>query len=62
MVALEASKGMQMHHMDVTTAILYAPLDEEVYMEHPEGTVLPGSEGKVMRLLKCLYGLKQSPR
>ena len=62
MVALGASKGMQMHQMDVTTAFLYAPLDEEVYMEQPEGTVLSGSEGKVMRLLKCLYGLKQSPR
>ena len=62
MVALGASKGMQMHQMDVTTAFLYAPLDEEVYMEQPEGTVFPGGEGKVMRLLKCLYGLKQSPR
>ena len=62
MVALGASKGMQMHQMDVTTAFLYAPLDEEVYMEQPEGTVVSGEEGKVMRLLKCLYGLKQSPR
>ena len=62
MVALGASKGMQMHQMDVTTAFLYAPLDEEVYMEQPEGTMLSGSEGKVMGLLKCLYGLKQSPR
>ena len=31
-------------------------------MEQPEGTVKEGDEGKVMRLLKCLYGLKQSPR
>ena len=62
MVALGASKGMQMHQMDVTTAFLYAPLDEEVYMEQLEGTVLLGSEGKFMRLLKCLYGFKQSPR
>lgn len=31
-------------------------------MEQPEGTVREGDEGKVMRLLKCLYGLKQSPR
>ena len=62
MVALGASRGLEMHQMDVTTAFLYAPLDEEVYMEQPEGTVVPGEEGKVMRLLKCLYGLKQSPR
>ena len=62
MIALGASKGLEMHQMDVTTAFLYAPLDEEVYMEQPEGTVVSGEEGKVMRLLKCLYGLKQSPR
>ena len=62
MVALRTAKNMEMHLMDVTTTFLYAPLEEEVYMEQPEGTVLPGNEGKVMRLLKCLYGLKQSPR
>ena len=62
MVALGASRGMSMHQMDVTTAFLYAPLEEEVYMEQPEGTVKEGDQGKVMRLLKCLYGLKQSPR
>ena len=62
LVALGASKGLQMHQMDVTTAFLYAPLEEEVFMEQPEGTVLPGDEGKVMWLRKCLYGLKQAPR
>ena len=61
LVALGASKGLEMHQMDVTTAFLYAPLEEEVYMERPEGTVEEG-DGRVMRLLKCLYGLKQSPR
>ena len=62
MVALGTAKSMNMHQMDVTTAFLYAPLEEDIYMEQPEGTVREGDEGKVMRLLKCLYGLKQSPR
>lgn len=62
LVAMGASKGMKMHQMDVTTAFLYAPLEEVVYMEQPEGTVEEKNQGKVMRLLKCLYGLKQSPR
>lgn len=43
--------------MDVNTTFLYAPLEEQ-----PEGTMLLGNEGKVMRLLKCLYSLKQAPR
>ena len=49
--------------MDVTTAFLYADLDEEVFMEIPEGMF--GDEdmfGKVLLLLKALYGLKQSSR
>ena len=62
MVALVTSKNMAMHQMDVTTAFLYAPLEEEVYMEKPKGTLLPGNEGKVIRLLKCLYGLNKAPR
>ena len=37
-------------------------LEEEVYVEHPPGFVIPGSESKVCRLRKALYGLKQAPR
>ena len=55
-MALGTAKGMHHHQMDVTTAFLYAPLEEEVYMEQPEGTVLPGNENKVMRLIKCHRG------
>ena len=51
-----------MHQVDVTTAFLYAPLEEEVHMEQPEGKAKKGEEGKVWRLLKCLYGPKQAPR
>lgn len=31
-------------------------------MEQQEGTMQPGSKGKVMRLLKCLFGLNQTPQ
>ena len=61
LIALAASLGWQLDQMDVTTAFLYAKLEEETYVDIPEG-VAPGGEGKVWRLRKCLYGLKQSPR
>ena len=47
----------------MTTAFLYADLDEEVFMKTPEGMF--GEENmssKVLLLLKALYGLKQSSR
>ena len=46
--------------MDVSTALLYADLEEVTFVEIREGVT--GVEGMVWRILKCLYGLKQSPR
>jgi hypothetical protein len=52
--------------MDVITAFLNPVLQEEVYMELPEGiqpTSASASGGKLYcRLKKSLYGLKQAPR
>ena len=62
MLAAAASEGMHMEQLDVTTAFLYANLEEEVYLEIPEGMFGEEMPGKVLRLFKALYGLKQSPR
>ncbi|KAK4364469.1 hypothetical protein RND71_015827 [Anisodus tanguticus] len=48
--------------MDVKTAFLNGDLEEEIYMEQPEGYVVPGQEKKVCLLKKSLYGLKQAHR
>ncbi|KAL0441848.1 UNVERIFIED_CONTAM: Retrovirus-related Pol polyprotein from transposon RE2 [Sesamum radiatum] len=37
-------------------------IDEEIYVEQPQGFIAKGSEEKVLRLKKALYGLKQAPR
>jgi hypothetical protein len=46
----------------VKTAFLHGDLEEEIYMDQPEGFIEPGKENFICKLKKSLYGLKQSPR
>nr|CAE02929.3 OSJNBa0014K14.1 [Oryza sativa Japonica Group] len=62
LLSLAASHGLLVHQMDVKTAFLNGELDEEIYMDQPDGFVVEGQKGKVCKLLKSLYGLKQSPK
>ncbi|KAL0365780.1 UNVERIFIED_CONTAM: Retrovirus-related Pol polyprotein from transposon TNT 1-94 [Sesamum radiatum] len=62
LIAIAALYDLEIHQMDVKTAFLNGELDEEIYMEQPEGFVVPGQEKKVCRLVKSLYGLKQAPK
>ena len=48
--------------MDVKTTFLNRQIEEEVYIEQPEGFELHGTESHVCKLKKSLYGLKQVPR
>ena len=48
--------------MDVQSAFLNGEIQEEVYVQQPEGFEKKGEEHKVYRLLKALYGLRQAPR
>ncbi|PNF42902.1 hypothetical protein B7P43_G12889 [Cryptotermes secundus] len=56
--AIAARKNMNMQTFDVKTAFLYGDLEEENYMEIPEGYK---NTGKVCLLKKALYGLRQAP-
>ena len=62
LLALAAQEGWRVHHMDVKSAFLNGDLKEEVYVHQPPGFTIPGQEGKVLRLRKALYGLRQAPR
>ena len=48
--------------MDVKSAFLNGDLQEEIFVEQPEGFVNEGNENKVYFMKKALYGLKQAPR
>ena len=57
-----AFKGFKMYQMDVKTTFLNGYLDEEVYMDQPEGFENKDYPNHVYRLKNALYGLKQALR
>ena len=61
-LAMVASLDLELHQMDVKTALINGELDEEIFMDQPIGFVVKGQERKVCRLNWSLYGLKQSSR
>uniref|UniRef100_A0ACD5YBP3 Uncharacterized protein n=1 Tax=Avena sativa TaxID=4498 RepID=A0ACD5YBP3_AVESA len=60
--SIVAMRDLELEQLDVKTAFLHGELDEEIYMDQPEGFIVPGKEDFVCKLKKSLYGLKQSPR
>jgi hypothetical protein len=60
--ALAAQLDWELHHVDIKSAYLNSTLDEEVYMMPPGGVLKPNEQGKVCKLKKVLYGLKQAGR
>ncbi|GJT20674.1 zinc finger, CCHC-type containing protein [Tanacetum coccineum] len=62
LIATASIHNLIIHQMDVKTTFFNGELEEEVYMNQPEGFIMPGNENKVCKLIKSLYGLKQAPK
>lgn len=50
LLAIAALKDWDLKALDVKTAFLYGQLEEEIYMEQPEGFKVPGKENMVWLL------------
>ncbi len=61
-LAVTAHHDLELQQMDVVTAFHNGDLEEDIYMSIPEGLKTNATSNKVCKLLKWLYGLKQSPR
>ena len=66
LISLAIRENLDLRLMDVVTAYLYGPLDNEIYIKVPEGIELKNKsstrEQHCIKLNKSLYGLKQSGR
>ena len=58
LMAITASEDLEMIQVDAVNAFLNSKIDQEIYIQYPEGFQ---QGNKVLRLIKALYGLKRSP-
>lgn len=56
--------GLEVDHVDIKTAYLYSPVEDgvEIWMNQPRGYERGNPKEQFCKLLKTLYGLKQSGR
>ncbi|CAI7849739.1 unnamed protein product [Closterium sp. NIES-54] len=60
LLAIAAMNRKKLRQIDVANAFLYAPVDAEIFVEHPHGS--NADPNQVCKLQKSLYGIKQAPR
>nr|GEV55611.1 retrovirus-related Pol polyprotein from transposon TNT 1-94 [Tanacetum cinerariifolium] len=61
-ISLAATYDWALHKLYVKNAFLHGDLEKEVYMEQPSRFISQGEFGRVCKLKKSLYNLKQSSR
>ena len=64
LLAVATQKGLELRQMDVKSAYLHSEIEEEIYLEQPQGFVKQGKNGQtlVRKLNKSIYGLKQAAK
>jgi hypothetical protein len=60
LICLSVLYGCPITHADISNAFTNGILEEEIYMMHPGG--MARTPGKVLKLIKSIYGLKQASR
>ncbi|KAL0440030.1 UNVERIFIED_CONTAM: Retrovirus-related Pol polyprotein from transposon RE2 [Sesamum latifolium] len=62
LLAIAAWYNYEIWQMDVKTVFLNGFIEEEIFMDQPEGFTTVGEEQKVCHLQRSIYGLKQASR
>ena len=60
-VAVATKLGFRIYQMDVCRAFLNSEIQENVYLQVPEGVELEKGQPKFCKLNKTIYGLRELP-
>lgn len=60
-ISVATAKAWGLHQLDINNSFSHSYLDEEVYIQPPEG-YSKASSGHICKLKRSLYGLKQASR
>ncbi|GKC62046.1 zinc finger, CCHC-type containing protein [Tanacetum coccineum] len=58
LIAMASIHNLIIHQMDVKTAFLNGDLDEEVYINQPQGFIMPGNENKDIGEADVILGIR----
>ena len=62
LLSIAAVLDYEIWQMDVKTAFLNGHLEENIYMQQPDGFIQKGQKHMVCKLKRSIYGLKQASR
>lgn len=64
LLSVAATKGCCTRHLDIKVAFLYAPLDisDTICMKLSNISGIKAGNGRILKLNKSLYGLRQAPK
>jgi hypothetical protein len=61
-LSLVAVEYLDLEQLDVNISFLHGDLEEETYMQQPQGYEVKGNDNLVCRLKNILHDLNKSPR
>ena len=62
MLSITVNLDLEIEQLNVKTTFLHGTLEEEIYIEQPEGFHVKGKEDHICILQRAIYELKQAPR
>lgn len=62
LLAITAHYDYEIWQMDVKTTFLNGYIDQDIYMEQPKGFTPKDQTGKVCKLKRSIYGIKQASK